>query len=47
MATDYRFLSGFAIGFIASIPISILAIYFVYLKISKNLRGIINEYGRG
>nr|WTM05077.1 P3a [Luteovirus glycinis]WTM05089.1 P3a [Luteovirus glycinis]WTM05095.1 P3a [Luteovirus glycinis]WTM05101.1 P3a [Luteovirus glycinis]WTM05107.1 P3a [Luteovirus glycinis] len=47
MATDYKFLSGFASGFISSIPVSILAIYFVYLKISKNLREIINEYGRG
>lgn len=44
---DYKFLAGFAAGFITSIPISIFAIYIIYLRISKHVREIVNEYGRG
>ncbi|QGY99244.1 putative long-distance movement factor protein [Groundnut rosette assistor virus] len=44
---DYRFLSGFAFGFITSIPISIAGLYLIYLKISSHVRSIVNEYGRG
>nr|CRL92756.1 P3a [Spinach yellows virus] len=44
---DYRFLAGFTSGFIASVPISVIGIYIVYLRISKHVREIVNEYGRG
>ncbi|UKD40724.1 P3a [Tobacco polerovirus 2] len=43
---DYKFLSGFALGFLSSIPISIAGLYFIYLKISAHVRAIVNEYGR-
>ncbi|QBF54046.1 P3a [Zucchini aphid-borne yellows virus] len=44
---DYKFLSGFAFGFLTSIPVSTLGIYLIYLKISAHVRSIVNEYGRG
>ncbi|YP_009186830.1 protein 3a [Chickpea chlorotic stunt virus] len=44
---DYKFLAGFAAGFVTSIPISVCAIYIIYLKISTHVRSIVNEYGRG
>nr|WBG54147.1 P3a protein [Beet western yellows virus] len=44
---DFKFLAGFASGFLAAIPISVAGIYLVYLKISTHVRSIVNEYGRG
>ncbi|AQV03237.1 protein 3a [Cowpea polerovirus 2] len=44
---DFRFLSGLALGFILSIPVSIFALYCIYLKISAHVRSIVNEFGRG
>nr|WBR18980.1 protein 3a [Cowpea polerovirus 1] len=43
---DYKFLAGFASGFISSIPVSVVALYIVYLRISSHVRSIVNEYGR-
>nr|SCO64860.1 unnamed protein product [Wild carrot red leaf virus] len=44
---DFRFLSGLAVGFIISIPISVISLYFIYLKVSAHVQQIVNEYGRG
>nr|BBG75770.1 P3a protein [Brassica yellows virus] len=44
---DYKFLAGFTAGFVSSIPISVISVYFIYLRISKHVREIVNEYGRG
>nr|QBF54040.1 P3a [Luffa aphid-borne yellows virus] len=44
---DYKFLSGFASGFLISIPVSALGLYLIYLKVSSHVRQIVNEYGRG
>ncbi|UKD40703.1 P3a [Tobacco polerovirus 1] len=44
---DYKFLAGFASGFLTAIPISVVGIYIVYLRISSHVRSIVNEYGRG
>nr|CZQ50747.1 P3a [Pepper leafroll virus] len=44
---DYKFLAGFASGFLSAIPLSVAGIYLVYLKISAHVRAIVNEYGRG
>ncbi|YP_009179357.1 protein 3a [Cereal yellow dwarf virus RPS] len=43
---DFKFIAGFATGFISSIPISVLGVYYVYLRISTHIREIVNEYGR-
>ncbi|ATY36303.1 P3a protein [Luteovirus sociomali] len=44
---DFKFLAGFSVGFIASIPIVIVVCYYAYLKISAQVRAIVNEFGRG
>nr|CRL92752.1 P3a [Pepo aphid-borne yellows virus] len=44
---DYKFLAGFASGFLLSIPLSAAGLYLIYLKISAHVRSIVNEYGRG
>ncbi|QPM98564.1 P3a protein, partial [Phasey bean mild yellows virus] len=44
---DYKFLAGFSSGLLAAIPVTVVGLYFVYLKISSHVRAIVNEYGRG
>lgn len=45
--TDYELLAGVGVGIILITPVIVVGIYFIYLKISKHVRGIVNEYGRG
>ncbi|WBK70956.3 putative P3a protein, partial [Cnidium polerovirus 1] len=44
---DYKFLAGISTGIIISIPICVIGLYYIYLRISSNVRSIVNEYGRG
>ncbi|YP_009186825.1 protein 3a [Suakwa aphid-borne yellows virus] len=44
---DFKFLAGFTSGFLIAVPISALGLYLIYLKISKHVQSIVNEYGRG
>nr|WIV69438.1 P3a protein [Stellaria aquatica mottle polerovirus A] len=44
---DYKFLAGVLIGILITIPVSVVGLYFIYLKISSHVRAIVNEYGRG
>ncbi|YP_009179363.1 protein 3a [Rose spring dwarf-associated virus] len=44
---DYKLLAGYCLGFISSVPLTIGLSYLAYLRISLQVRKIINEYGRG
>nr|UVF24204.1 ORF3a [Apple luteovirus 1]UYP65668.1 P3a protein [Apple luteovirus 1]UYP65690.1 P3a protein [Apple luteovirus 1]UZN45255.1 P3a protein [Apple luteovirus 1]UZN45264.1 P3a protein [Apple luteovirus 1] len=43
---DFHLLAGFFLGFLASIPITVCVCYVAYIKISQQVRSIVNEYGR-
>nr|BDG82427.1 P3a protein [Cynanchum yellow mottle-associated virus] len=44
---DFKFLAGFCAGCLTAIPVVTLGLYLIYLKVSANVRQIVNEYGRG
>ncbi|QOI58522.1 putative movement protein [Miscanthus yellow fleck virus] len=43
---DYKLFAGVLIGIIFTIPLTLVASYYIFLAISARVRAIVNEYGR-